>query len=237
MRPSTHQAEPPRYRGAFTAQRKQQCMRTSHVLFVFFSHSQYHGTYNQTHLTIRDSFLNPLLFLSILFATVHRGQTQRRDRETVQLPSRFYTPSPLKSHNMSSNTSTTATPCPPTTIPPSQSHIQFGATPHRAPMRRFPSSYTRSTHSVQSQDQTTTSELSPIQTTQPSASASSSPAQPAQNFSDMVPATQLKSMSDLDKEEEARLAETHRVKAVKMGVGIYRWVGKLAKGKMEGGEK
>jgi hypothetical protein len=43
-------------------------------------------------------------------------------------------------------------------------------------------------------------------------------------------------MSDLDK-EEARLAETHRVKAVKMGVGIYQWVGKLAKGKREGGEK
>lgn len=35
-------------------------------------------------------------------------------------------------------------------------------------------------------------------------------------------------MSDLDKEEEARLAKTHRAKAVKMGVGICRWVGKLA---------
>ncbi|KAI4907305.1 hypothetical protein J4E90_009808 [Alternaria incomplexa] len=53
--------------------------------------------------------------------------------------------------------------------------------------------------------------------------------QPAEDFTGILSQEQLKSMSDLDKEEEARLAKTHRAKAVKMGVGICRWVGKLAK--------
>jgi hypothetical protein len=35
-------------------------------------------------------------------------------------------------------------------------------------------------------------------------------------------------MSDLDKEEEARLAKTHYAKAMRMGVGMCRWVGRLA---------
>jgi hypothetical protein len=35
-------------------------------------------------------------------------------------------------------------------------------------------------------------------------------------------------MSDLDKEEEARLAKTHCAKAMRMGVGMCRWVGRLA---------
>ena len=59
-------------------------------------------------------------------------------------------------------------------------------------------------------------------------SRSSTSAKPAQDFTDILSQQQLKSMSDLDKEEEARLAKTHRAKAVKMGVGICRWVGKLA---------
>jgi len=61
--------------------------------------------------------------------------------------------------------------------------------------------------------------------------------QPAEDFTDILSQEQLKSMSDLDKEEEARLAKTHRAKAVKMGVGICRWVGKLAKNKNEGRDK
>ncbi|KAI4666789.1 uncharacterized protein J4E79_002829 [Alternaria viburni] len=53
-------------------------------------------------------------------------------------------------------------------------------------------------------------------------SRSSTSAKPAQDFTDILSQQQLKSMSDLDKEEEARLAKTHRAKAVKMGVGICR---------------
>jgi hypothetical protein len=45
----------------------------------------------------------------------------------------------------------------------------------------------------------------------------------------MLTEEQLKSMSDLDKEEEARLSKTHREKLRKMGLGISRFVGRLKK--------
>jgi hypothetical protein len=46
----------------------------------------------------------------------------------------------------------------------------------------------------------------------------------------MLPQQQPKSMSDLDKEEEARLAKTHRERVKKMSLGISRWMGQLTKG-------
>jgi hypothetical protein len=41
----------------------------------------------------------------------------------------------------------------------------------------------------------------------------------------------MKSMSDIDKEEEARLAKSHSEMAKKMGFGVWKWALKLAKGK------
>jgi hypothetical protein len=43
----------------------------------------------------------------------------------------------------------------------------------------------------------------------------------------MLPPQQLKSMSELDKEEEVRLANTQVEKAKKVGLGFSRWVVRL----------
>ena len=128
----------------------------------------------------------------------------------------------------SNNTAATTTPLhtPPSSpklAPPSQSHIHFGATPHRSPVPRFPSSYSHSSESYSPKQPQALGTQVTLQ------NSSSSPRKPAQNFVDMLTQEQLKSMSDLDKEEEARLAKTHREKLRKMGLGISRFVGRLKK--------
>ncbi|RYN34790.1 hypothetical protein AA0112_g5462 [Alternaria arborescens] len=130
---------------------------------------------------------------------------------------------------MSSNNSVATTtplhtsPSSPSLAPPSQSHIHFGATPHRSPVPRFPSSYSYSNKSYfPSQPQALGTQVT-------RQSSSSSSRKPAQNFVDMLTQEQLKSMSDLDKEEEARLAKSHREKLRKIGLGVSRFVGRLKK--------
>lgn len=46
----------------------------------------------------------------------------------------------------------------------------------------------------------------------------------------LVPAQKIKSMSDLDKEEEARMAKSHKAKAMKGVSGVLNWLGKKIKG-------
>lgn len=46
----------------------------------------------------------------------------------------------------------------------------------------------------------------------------------------MLPEHQLKSMHELDKEEELRLTNTHVQKVKKMGYGFSRWILRLTKG-------
>ena len=58
-----------------------------------------------------------------------------------------------------------------------------------------------------------------------------SPQKPAQNFDQILPQKQMKSMSDIDKEEEARLAKSHGGKVKSVGAGICRWVIRIATGK------
>ncbi|KAF1832131.1 hypothetical protein BDW02DRAFT_21403 [Decorospora gaudefroyi] len=92
-------------------------------------------------------------------------------------------------------------------VPPAHSHIRFGATPHRGPLPRYPSSY----------------------------SHQKAPRQPAQDFDHILPQKQMKSMADLDKEEELRLRKSHCEKAKKLGLGVFKRVVQLAKGGKGGG--
>ncbi|KAH6870712.1 hypothetical protein BKA58DRAFT_458282 [Alternaria rosae] len=191
------------------------------------SMSSYHGSATLTH-----AHFHPSNYTASHKTLILSQQSQQSTQRTA------------RALNTSSNTTFTKTnttsnimPFPTSAAPTAHSHIQFGATPHRASVPRHPSSYKHSVHSTRSNQST--------HSTQPAASPtqnmtrSSSSTKPTQNFTDILSHQQLKSMSDLDKEEEARLAKTHRAKAVKMGVGICRWVGKLAstKGKNGGGDK
>lgn len=47
---------------------------------------------------------------------------------------------------------------------------------------------------------------------------------PAQDFKYIVLQKQMKTMSDFDKEEEARIAKSHREKAKKLGYGLRAWL-------------
>jgi hypothetical protein len=149
---------------------------------------------------------------SLLRRALQPSRNQRKD--STKMPS----------NNIAATTTPLHTPpSSPRLAPPSQSHIHFGATPHCSPVPRFPSSYSHSNKSYfPSQPQALGTQVT-------RQNSSSSPRKPAQNFVDMLTQEQLKSMSDLDKEEEARLAKTHREKLRKMGLGISRFVGRLKK--------
>jgi hypothetical protein len=55
-----------------------------HTYFLYFFHTvKYHGTYNQTHLTIRNSFLNPLFSLYFVCYSSSRSNAKERDRERL----------------------------------------------------------------------------------------------------------------------------------------------------------
>ncbi|KAJ4369225.1 hypothetical protein N0V83_006310 [Neocucurbitaria cava] len=56
----------------------------------------------------------------------------------------------------------------------------------------------------------------------------------AKDFADIVPQKQMKTMSDLDKEEEARIAKAHRQKAKNLGHVLCAWVVKLQAKKRSG---
>lgn len=56
----------------------------------------------------------------------------------------------------------------------------------------------------------------------------------AKDFAEMVPQKQMKTMSELDKEEEVRIAKTHRAKAKKLGHGLCAWVVKFQAKKRSG---
>ncbi|KAG9185288.1 hypothetical protein G6011_07832 [Alternaria panax] len=144
-------------------------------------------------------------------------------------------PPKMTSNDISTTTTPFHTPpSPPRLTTPSQPHIHFGATPHRSAVPRFPSSYSHSNHSSYLSEK---SQALGTQVTRQTSSSSSSAMQPAQNFADMLSQHQLKSMSDFDKEEEARLAKTHGERLRKVGSGIGKLVGRLTKAKSEGGTK
>ncbi|CAO2651317.1 Nn.00g096140.m01.CDS01 [Neocucurbitaria sp. VM-36] len=55
------------------------------------------------------------------------------------------------------------------------------------------------------------------------------------DFSEIVLQKQIKTMSDLDKEEEARMAKAHLKKTKNMGHGFRAWVAKVMAEKRKSG--
>ncbi|KAL7773458.1 hypothetical protein CFE70_003422 [Pyrenophora teres f. teres 0-1] len=122
-----------------------------------------------------------------------------------------------------------------TTAPPARSHIQFGAMP--APntiIRRYPSSYTRSTESESSSSHSAHSSHSAKSSK--TGKQSQQQQQGATDFDSILKPGQMRSMAEIDEEEEeARMQKTGTAKAKKMRgkllLGLVTKIGSLEKGK------
>ncbi|CAA9959983.1 hypothetical protein PTMSG1_03391 [Pyrenophora teres f. maculata] len=120
-----------------------------------------------------------------------------------------------------------------TTAPPARSNIQFGAMP--APntiIRRYPSSYTRSTESESSSSHSGHSSHSAKSS---KTGKQSQQQQGATDFDSILKPGQIRSMAEIDEEEEARMQKTGTAKAKKMRgkllLGLVTKIGSLGKGK------
>ncbi|RMZ71068.1 hypothetical protein GMOD_00005566 [Pyrenophora seminiperda CCB06] len=106
-------------------------------------------------------------------------------------------------NDIPATTTPTTSPSSPSTpsATPVCSRIQFGATPSRGTIPRYPSSYTRSSKSQPCSAKPT----------------KTGKQQGATNFDSILDPDQMRSMADVDKEEEARIKGTKTAKAKKMG--------------------